>query len=361
MGKANQGTVLIVTIWILAILSILAIGIGFRTAIELRLLSYQIDSLKAYEIAKAGVMKARYEMEKDLNPDVDTIRDCGITLQDKETLEGKFAGNMGEGTYRVYYLNENQASFYGPQDLTRFININAAPREVLRRLHSKLTSETADNIRAWRGDKDIPSESASKNYFDKPYPCKNAAFDVASELLLVKDFPPEIFFGDSKELTEGGIDGLITVYPKSVKAEDFKVNINTASSRALQVVMAAAGFSGTITSTVPDNIVRDRAGKDGNIITWEDNIYCDRGDPQSIQNFIRTEAGPSWQGTAEESVALTALTNWIAVKSDLFLVKSKGQLRLKRSKIEKQITAVLKRSTDQGGAAKIEIVNWAEE
>ena len=121
----TKGVILLVTLWILAILSLLAIGIGFRRSIELKLAGYQIDSLKAYEIAKAGIVKAVDALERDKKPTVDTLRECGITLalEENETFDGKFRNiTVGAGRFSISYL----------EDAARKIDINTAPEQVLR-------------------------------------------------------------------------------------------------------------------------------------------------------------------------------------------------------------------------------------
>ncbi len=51
----RKGTILITTAWILAILTLFAVGIGFRVGLEIRLTGYRLDKLKALYIAKAGI------------------------------------------------------------------------------------------------------------------------------------------------------------------------------------------------------------------------------------------------------------------------------------------------------------------
>ncbi|MBI5144843.1 MAG: hypothetical protein HZA27_01505, partial [Candidatus Omnitrophica bacterium] len=49
----KKGSVLIISLWILAILVVFAVSLAQRAAASLRLARYQRDGLKAYLLAKA--------------------------------------------------------------------------------------------------------------------------------------------------------------------------------------------------------------------------------------------------------------------------------------------------------------------
>lgn len=84
-----------------------------------------------------------------------------------------------------------------------------------------------------------------------PYPCKNAPFDVLTELLLVKGMTMEIFQGRAGNESEGirpvdGIQRFLTVYG------DGKININETS------VMVIQSLSDKLDYTLAQNIVEQR-------------------------------------------------------------------------------------------------------
>jgi len=84
-----------------------------------------------------------------------------------------------------------------------------------------------------------------------PYPCKNASFDVLTELLLVKGMTTEIFQGRAGNEREGihpvdGIHVFLTVYG------DGKININGASMTVIQ------SLSDKIDRALAQNIVEQR-------------------------------------------------------------------------------------------------------
>lgn len=337
----DKGTVLLVTLWMLAILSLLAIGIGFRSTIDLRLVSYQIDSLKAYEIAKAGIIQAINELEND-ESETDTLWECGVTLEEDEQFDEKFKGvKVGEGHFDIYL-----------EDQERKINLNTAPKAVLMQLlyGAANAGELADSIRAWRGDKgnDQPLPTF-RDYSGKDYTCKGAPFDITAELLLVKDITPEIYDGIAGA---PGLKELVTPYkPKDLKMDantkEFKINVNTADQAVLEAVLAAYGFDRLSAA----NIVEHRKGVDADINkTMDNNTFSNMTE---LQSFLNPAEG--------EEPDATGLTNVIASRSSYFKIRSVGSLEGRKSGISKTITCVVKRDASTSLPRKTEIVSWSEE
>src|SRR5216117_461727 len=56
--RASDGSVLIQVLWTLAILVLLSLALGYTTALDQRLVSYQRDRLTALYLAKAGYQRA---------------------------------------------------------------------------------------------------------------------------------------------------------------------------------------------------------------------------------------------------------------------------------------------------------------
>src|SRR5438093_2450561 len=62
--RASEGSVLIQVLWTLAILVLLGLALGYTTALDQRLVSYQRDRLTALYLAKAGYVRALVELER---------------------------------------------------------------------------------------------------------------------------------------------------------------------------------------------------------------------------------------------------------------------------------------------------------
>ncbi|KPL25659.1 MAG: hypothetical protein AMJ75_00080 [Phycisphaerae bacterium SM1_79] len=97
----------------------------------------------------------------------------------------------------------------------------------------------------------VGAENDHYQNLEDPYPCKNAPFDVLSELLLVKGMTMEMFQGRAGNESTGikpanGIQQFLTVYG------DGKININAASTTVIQ------SLSDRIDYTLAQNIVEHR-------------------------------------------------------------------------------------------------------
>lgn len=95
--------------------------------------------------------------------------------------------------------------------------------------------QIVDSLKDWldRGDGDSSEfNGAETDYYEglePPYKCKNGPISHLSELLLIKGFIPELYYG-FEDLP--GLKDLVTVYGAEAKGDEFtfegKVNINTA-------------------------------------------------------------------------------------------------------------------------------------
>ena len=209
-----------ISLWILVILTLLAVGIGHRVSMALYLSRYQRDKLKALYLAKAGINRAILEIINDETTDYDSLQD---NWSDNERVFRKIMFNDNENEFATvsYTLKEGEETKFGVTDEERKININTASKELFIALLEKCNIEAiqdkVNNILIWRGD--IPDDN--KIYENLGYPCKASKFTNIEELRLVKD----ITFEDYENLR-----GLITVYG------DGLININSASDEALAIL-----------------------------------------------------------------------------------------------------------------------------
>lgn len=308
MRSNRKGTILIVSLWILAILSILAIGIGFRAAIEVRLSKYHMDKLKGLYLAKAGIFKTQEILSWD-SSDYDTIRECGMTIPVGKESEDIFKGRLGDGSFAISYDEEGK-NLPGMIDEERKINVNTVSSNVLKNL---LVNEgIAASIINWRSLKgSLPMQNGTPDsYYETlpaPYKCKHAPFSCIEELMLIKDFTPEVF---------ESIKDYVTIYG------DGKININTTTRR----VMLALGLSEEIVAT----IIMFRNGQDKIPGTKDDNVFSD------IAAQTR-----GWNIANDNDIPILGDTNLFTTKSNYFTIESKGMAD--RSKITSKIVCVVKR------------------
>lgn len=292
---------LIVSLWILAILTILAVNIGHRVCLALRLSRYHRDRLKAFYLTKAGINRAIVELEKDTN--------------DYDALDEQWADN--EDVFKRIILNESQYEFatvgyelvddnkpknvYGLIDEERKININTASEELLvallERCEINPAQDIVNNILIWRGN--IPDDN--KIYENLGYPCKAHKFSNIEELTLVKGIAPESY---------QRLKGLITVYG------DGFININTASSRVLSVFTRGIAKDLSIGENFADSIttkIIDFRNGHGPFNTKSDINITLTGD--------------------EETNIFNNLMDKVIVQSDNFLIEVTGNVGKIKSKV----------------------------
>jgi len=300
--KNNSGIILLVVLWLLVILSLVALGLGRRTSIDLSLAKYSMGKLKADYSARAGLTYAMEQVHKDskdeTTKDVDTLFQCGIKLDAGQTPEQIFKHiSVGEGYFDVNYSVKDPSGvdkvFYGLQDESSKINVNALGPEnylILKHLIVFLGFENsaAEAIAAavvhWKdadSDAAVPPNGAEDDDYmtlEKPYHCKNLPLDSLEELLLIKGMTPEIF---------AAIKDYVTVYPKD--ATSLSININTAAELAIRALghyaVERIPDSGTEADadSLAKKIIDYRAGDDKTLLTADDrSVELDKADEMNL-------------------------------------------------------------------------------
>ncbi|MDD5423052.1 MAG: type II secretion system protein GspK [Candidatus Omnitrophica bacterium] len=326
MIRDKKGTILVASLWMLAILSVLAIGIGFRMSIEARLSKYAMDKTRALFIAKAGVYKTREFLSWDAN-DFDSMTECGVMLiatEDKTAQLSKMFTNVavGSGNYSIGYFQEGK-DYPGMMDEERKININKASQRVLETLLGEDNKGIAAAIIDWRDADDMTSPGGAEDddYSDLGYACKNEPFSVIEELMLVKGMAPEIF---------DAVKEYITVYGP----DDAKVNLNTATEKVIRVI--GQSTLPPISDIVMNEIASKRWGKkDEQAIGPEsETVFTDENSIKDILNLggYETDFG--------------SIRNSFTTKSSYFRIESKAALD--RSGVEKRIVCVVQRDAQKG-------------
>lgn len=240
----DSGIILIIVLWMLVILSLLAIGLGRTARIELALTKYSKGKLKARYIARGGLMYARNLIRKDTFDEamshVDTLYACGLAMDDDKSPEDILKNiPLGGGRFDIDL-----------QDEERRININA-----ITAANSKVLGEL---IRILGVDEET-ADTVASSVVDR----KNLVFDSIEEFLMVRDMTPEIY---------AKFKDFVTVFPKGTPA--LLININTASGTVLRAL--ARSFTDR-TNTYKDDadalvekITAYRAGEDGQEMTGDD-------------------------------------------------------------------------------------------
>ncbi|MBI4835435.1 MAG: general secretion pathway protein GspK [Planctomycetes bacterium] len=327
-----KGSVLVITIWIISALVIFVIGLSM--IVSNRIVSFKIlrDSNRAYLSALGALNKEIAEIHKEAaSSQYDCLNERWSNYPEEFNNIEIGGDGMAEVSYEYPAPGEGSTILYGCADEERLININKAGPTVLETLFKEIVgleqfqaTSLADCIIDWRDADDAirPYGAEAKEYesITATYSCKNAAFDIPEELMLVKGVTADIY---------RKIKDTITVYGSG------RININTATEQSL----IALGLPASLIR----KISRFRLGKDNAIGTEDDNIVTKTEGIVALLSQVEPLSG-------DESAKLNDLViqDLITVESRYFRIKAKGTVNEKT----RQITCVVRR----GGG----IVFWQE-
>ena len=240
----KEGAALMVSLWVLVILSLIVGSFAFEVNLEGMLVSHKRKKWRAEMMAYSGLEYAKAILDKrekakqleieDMDEDKDGFMLAALHikrgLSTSSTIEFEDGGDFtvtlepAESGLNINVLNR--------QDWMEIFEMANVP--------STDWDSMIDCLADWIDETDERqldgAESDDPFYEEAGYPVKNGPLDSVEELLLVKNWGPDVLYGkeadeDSDEIF--GIGELLTVWG------DGKLNINSASIDA----MRAAGLT----------------------------------------------------------------------------------------------------------------------
>lgn len=292
----KKAQVLIISLWILVILTVLAVSIGHRVSLGLRLSRYQRDGLKALYLAKAGVNRAIAVLEADAKSANNYDALCESWASNKDLFEKIKLTESDDEFASVNYIKDPGSAgetVYGVTDEENRVNLNTASAELINALLSGCPecgfsdaqiSELVDYTRVWRGDQDPalnPSGDEYKDFKKKPF-TNPEELAVVFELYYRKKQDAD--FRDKAAEAFNNIRDKVTVYSSDGSG---KININTVSQDMLVILansVAAGSEEKNCAAKIAQEIIRMRDEKNGNsqafasaddiVINFGDDIIC---------------------------------------------------------------------------------------
>lgn len=251
MGS-NKGVALIITLWVLVLLSVLALGFSSSVRRGNRSVINFVDDTRLHFSALSAYEEALHWLASDPDPTIDYSDKEGFFRTDterdpitgKKTLDGtliEITVTDEEARLSLNILNEHA--------FNELLNLVGVPEE---KTHFLL-----DSFMDWRDKDDLHHMNGAEDDYYEPlgYTAKNSTFDSTEELLLVKDFSMDILYGNKKS---NPLMPLISAWGKGI-------NINTAppeilsimgvSSKAIESIMSARGTD-TPLKNVPHGLSR---------------------------------------------------------------------------------------------------------
>ena len=198
--RRASGTVLIVTLWIVLVLSGLALVFARSMRVAAAVSANQVASLEAESIATGALQYVVAKLAESVENQ--TAMSTTSTSQTTDTYE---ALPVGDGYFWVLQSNleDDRESRFGLTDESGKINLNTASLETLQKLPG-MTAELAASIIDWRDtDSDVSTGGAEDEYYllqPTPYHCKNAPLETVSEILLIKGASEDLLYGEDTNL-----------------------------------------------------------------------------------------------------------------------------------------------------------------
>lgn len=209
MRKTEEGVALMMVLWVLLLLSFIALEFAYSMRTEVEITKNYRDEMQAYYIARAGVELGRYELA------ISGKAKPHYKDQTKRMVFGKGEDGNAKNSpkFRVFKLGEGICDYqfeaanvkFPLNDLTK--NVDALKKFLEKYCDLEAFSEEismiAYSIKDWVDDDDhysLPGIGAEDDWYesnDRGYECKDADFDSVDELSLIRGL--RIENGDSEE------------------------------------------------------------------------------------------------------------------------------------------------------------------
>ncbi len=326
--KNQNGAVLVIVLWVLAMLTAIGMGMSYRSGLDIRRASAVTGKTQSLALAQAAIQRVGYELARD-NASYDAWTDPWSNNKD---LFDRY--RMQTGSYTVAHkIPGSEQTLYGAGDEQSRLNANTASKEMWERLlraedeSPDLAEAILDWIDADSNARFHGAEAYDYALGDNPYRPRNGKMLMPEELLLVKGVTPSLFAKLAPHLTVVG---------------DGRVNINTAGER----VLSAIGLPADLV----DKIARYRKGVDGKEGTEDDGVFRDL---TRVADSLQTTESVS----NTDRFALVNLTGLLTVQSRFFRIQAQGDTP---SGTGTRVTALLERpATGMGTPAKL--LSWRED
>ncbi len=274
---SQRGAALLIVLWLVVILSVIAMHLSQMMHYEARAAGYYRDELQARALAEAGLARFMAELKLDTNrfdayseawfretvtaPEEGTFADSGGFFLEPLEVEQLDASGAVAGTYTLRVADET-AKF----SIAGSLSAGEKGRvlvDIIGAVGAENPQEISDSILDWVDADDLHrlNGAEGEDYYltlPSPYECKNARFDTVDELLLVRGVTPELMRGS------GGLPGLRDLLTVHTRGE---MNVNTVSRELLEVLLGA-GFE-----HLAGAVIDRRAGLDGIDGTADDEPY----------------------------------------------------------------------------------------
>jgi general secretion pathway protein K len=219
----EKGVALMMTLWVLVLLAAVALSFALSTRYGSASARNFKEDTQAYYLAISAYEEALAYLLSDRDMAVDYVDGDGNfrTDSEREPITGLRKHDGGEV---ILTLSDEESR----------LNVNVQDASTLSRLFEYVgvpgdaVPALIDSLADWKDKDDLHRLSGAEDeyYSERGYRTKNGVLDVPEELLLIKGYKPEYFYG-----TDGsaGLKPIITTWGR-------RINVNTVSPEVLEVL-----------------------------------------------------------------------------------------------------------------------------
>jgi len=229
------GVALVLVVWVIVVLTAIVGEFSFSMRTEINITRNFKEEEEAYQLALAGIEKAKLELLSINRSDIVYLDEDGMLVFGDDEEKPSRKAEIGKGSFE-YKISDEDGK----------LNINTATEGQLRDLFNESGVDITDvdiivdSILDWRDNNDLHRlNGAEEDYYtslDKPYSSKDGSFSTVEELLLVKGITNDILYGSKDKDGEDeayykGVAKYLTVHGSNL------ININTALESVIAVAL----------------------------------------------------------------------------------------------------------------------------
>lgn len=253
----RRASILVGLLWVLALLSVVVIGVLHTARMDLIVVKNYGDKIQAHYLALAGIEKAKALLYQDLRERSRSGQHHNGNLYSAPDQFRDVA--LGRGQFRVFRQgreDEGGGVIYGISDEESRLNVNVASPQELAKFNG-LTPDIVAAIVDWRDEDNAASPGGAEiDYYaslQPPSQPRNGPLQTVRELLMVRGFSSDLLGSDIPPGVSGddlganpdeippntlssGLAGFLTVdsAPQDITASGGeRVNVQDADERSL--------------------------------------------------------------------------------------------------------------------------------
>ena len=332
MSRTRSGSLLIMTLWLVTILSVLAVAIGRYLSLGVKMARYRLAREQARTLARSGVYLAMQRLASDGNEADGKSYDW-----EGDEWASFSAGGSVDGDPAVWVI-----AFPSPGSGSSRLRGRVAIRITDEERKLSLNAATKDQLLAVAGDdglaqaiidaRDEPDAAEDQPDHEPPYVAKNGPFAAPEELTDLPGMTPQAY--EALRASTSPYVGAGTA-----------LNINTASVEVLRALGLA--------ETTIQMMTRFREGPDGPQEHAQDGIFTDAG--LLILQALTNSQGVDLTGTPDGNLLIGPT---VGVASQTFLVSAEGMVE--RPAVRARIEALVRRAPCPENTPAPCIIAWRE-